>query len=391
MTGKTLNLFIIAGEESGDRLAAGLVTSLRDRFAQVPLAGVGGDNLKALGMEPMFEMEEISIIGLAGVIVSLPKLIRRIAQAADAAVAARPDAVILVDAPDFNLRVARKIRERDPSIPIIKWVSPSVWAWRPGRARAMKPYIDHLLALLPFEPQVHEDLGGPPCTYTGHPLLWELDTLRPGPGERVPLEQADKPKLVVMPGSRRGEIKAHGEVFGEALGYAAARGLECDVCVPTLPRIEEQVRACVARWPVPARVVVGQEARRAELRSAHAGLVASGTATLEVALAGVPFVVGYRVDRLVMAISSIIRVPSVVLPNIILGRNAIREYLGVMFRPEVLGAGVDMFARDTPERRALVESLAEIDARMGTGGRDPSQIAADAVLATIAAKAEERG
>ena len=388
MNAASLRLFVVAGEESGDRLAADLVSVLKNRFEQVDIAGIGGDGLKAAGQQSLFEMDEISLMGLSAVIARLPALLRRITQTSSAAVAFRPDAVILVDAPDFNLRVAKRIRAQDPTIPIIKWVSPSVWAWRPGRAKAMTPYIDHLLALLPFEPEVHARLGGPKCTYTGHPLLSKLDKLRPAPGERTEIAAADPPSLVVMPGSRRSEIRGHAPLFGEALSVAQSRGARFSVVVPTLERIADEVRDLTADWPVDANIVVGEEARQAALRSAHAALVASGTATLEVALSGVPMIVGYRVEPMMVPVTRIIRTWTVVLPNLILGKPAIREFLGMMMRPEVTGASLAMLLSDTPERRALVESLAELEARMATGERAPAEIAADAVMQTIA---ERRG
>ena len=386
MTSGTIRLFIVAGEESGDRLAADLVAEMKRRFAHVEVAGIGGDGLKALGLDPLFPMDEISLMGITAVISRLPNLIRRISQTAAAAISYRPDAVVLVDAPDFNLRVAKRIRARGPSVPIIKWVSPSVWAWRPGRARAMVPHVDHLLALLPFEPEVHKRLGGPPCTYTGHPLLMRIDELRPVSGERVPLNEADPPELLVLPGSRRGELKSHARLFGEAIGFAHDRGARFKVTVPTLPRIADDVKKAVESWPLPAEVVSTQEERNAAYRRAHAALAASGTVTLELALAGIPMIVGYHLDAIALRIAPLIRVWTVVLPNLILGRQAVREFLGTTLRPEVLGAGVELLVTDTPERRAMIESLAELDAHMETGDRSPAEIAADAVLETVAQK-----
>ncbi|MCB1477844.1 MAG: lipid-A-disaccharide synthase [Tepidamorphaceae bacterium] len=386
MAGETLKLFVIAGEESGDRLATDLVAEMSRRYAHVEIAGIGGDGLKSFGLDPLFPMDEISLMGLTSVVVRLPNLLKRIAQASAAAISFRPDAVILVDAPDFNLRVAKRIRARDPSIPIIKWVSPSVWAWRPGRAKAMVPHVDHILALLPFEPEVHKRLGGPPCTYTGHPLLSRLKDLRPQPGERVELADADPPSLLVLPGSRRGELKLHVKVFGEALSHAAQHGAKFTVTVPTLERIRDSVEQATRDWPFPVEIVSGEAERYAAYRKAHAALAASGTVTLELALAGVPMAVGYGLDAVSLQLTRFIRIWSVILPNLILGRPAIREYLGLMFIPDALGAGIAQLLRDTPERRAMIESLKELDACMDTGDRSPAEIAADTVVETIAGK-----
>ncbi|MFN0263527.1 lipid-A-disaccharide synthase [Tepidamorphus sp. 3E244] len=386
MGASALKVFVIAGEESGDRLAATLIAELKKRFDTVEIAGIGGDALSEHGLASLFPMDELSIMGVSAVLRQLPSLLRRIEQASKAAASFQPDVAILVDAPDFNLRVARKLRARAPKIPIVKWVSPSVWAWRSGRAKAMVPYIDHLLALLPFEPDAHRDLGGPPCTYTGHPLLSRLHDLRPSRGERAPLAEANPPNLLVMPGSRRSELRGHGALFGEALSFARQHGASFTVTVPTLPRIAEDVRELVRDWPVDVAVVSGKDERDQAFRSAHAALVASGTSTLELAIAGVPMVVAYKVETMMLPVMPFIRIWTAVLPNLIIGRPAIREYLGNMLRPETLGAAVAMLLADTPERRAMTESLRELDAKMSTGERSPAEIAADTVLATMAAK-----
>ncbi len=382
MQGERLKLFVIAGEESGDRLASALVAELATRFEHIELVGIGGEGLRAAGLKSLFPMDDISLMGITAVLARLPRLMRRLGEAVDAAYEARPDAAILIDAPDFNLRLAKRLRTRDPSIPIIKWVSPSVWAWRPGRAKAMSAYVDRLLAILPFEPAAHERLGGPPCTYTGHPLLEKCEALRPAPGERMPLEDAEQPSLLVLPGSRGGEIKRFAPVFGRALAEITARDVAFQVTVPTLARHEEAVRAEVEKWPVPAKVVVGEEARFAAFRSAHAALAASGTVTLELGLAGVPTVVGYDGDRIMRLLAPLIRVWSIVLTNLIIGRPVMREYVGDMFRDDMMGAATAALLTDTPERRAQIEALKELDAAMATE-RPPAEIAADAVMAAI--------
>ena len=383
MSDNGLKLFVIAGEESGDQLAGELVGELARRFDHIELVGVGGESLKSAGLNSLFPMDDISLMGVTAVLAALPRLARRISTAVNAAVEARPDAVILVDAPDFNLRVAKRLRKRDPSIPIIKWVSPSVWAWRPGRARAMAAHVDHLLAILPFEPEVHVRLGGPPCTYTGHPMFRKRDALRPAEGERVPLEQTERPRLLVLPGSRSGEIKRIAPTFGRVLSEIRDRDVAFEVIVPTLERHEGQVRAQTAMWPVPAQIVVGEEARHAAFRSAHAALAASGTVTLELGLAGVPSVVGYKSDMLVRLAGPLIRVWSIVLTNLIIGRPVMREYFGTLFRDDMMGAATAALLTDTPERRAQIASLAELDEAMRTP-KPPAELAADAVIKTIA-------
>src|SRR5882762_3717485 len=179
------NIFLIATEESGDRLGASLMKVLRQRLGgAVRFEGVGGRAMAREGLVSRFPIEELSIIGLAAVVKQLPKILRLIRETAKAVTEAKPDVLVIIDSPDFTHRVARRVRAADPQIPIVDYVSPSVWAWRPGRARAMLSYIDHVLALLPFEPEAYRALRGPPCSYVGHPLIEQLASLRPNPEER---------------------------------------------------------------------------------------------------------------------------------------------------------------------------------------------------------------
>ncbi len=198
---------IVAAEESGDALGAALAQALRGaQGGAVKLAGVGGRAMAAAGIASPFAIDELAIIGLTAIPRRLPTILRRIRETADAIVAARPDALVIIDSPDFTHRVARRVRRRAPSIPILDYVSPSVWAWRPGRARAMRAYVDQVLAILPFEPAVHARLGGPPCTYVGHPLIERIAELRPNADE-ARRRLADPPLVLVLPGSRSNEIR----------------------------------------------------------------------------------------------------------------------------------------------------------------------------------------
>ncbi|HEY7999387.1 MAG TPA: lipid-A-disaccharide synthase, partial [Pseudolabrys sp.] len=177
------HIFLVAGEESGDRLGAALIAAIRQDSPEAKFSGVGGAQMAALGVSSLFPLGELAIIGFADIPASLPRIVARIRETAEAVIAARPGVLVIIDSPDFTHRVARRVRARAPQIPIVDYVCPSVWAWRSGRARAMKHYVDHVLALLPFEPKVMRELGGPPCTYVGHPLFEQLDDLRPNAEE----------------------------------------------------------------------------------------------------------------------------------------------------------------------------------------------------------------
>jgi len=291
-------IFLIATEESGDRLGAHLMKVLRQRLGgAVRFEGVGGQSMAREGLTSLFPIEELSIIGLAAVLKQLPKVLRLIRETVGAVMRARPDILVIIDSPDFTHRVARRVRARDPAIPIIDYVSPSVWAWRPGRARAMRAYIDHVLALLPFEPEEYRRLRGPPCSYVGHPLTEQLATLRPGAEEQKRRNEAP-PVLLVLPGSRRSEIRHHMAVFGETLGRLHAGGVAFELILPTMPHLLEVIQEGVKSWKIAPRVVVGEQEKRAAFRIASAALAKSGTVTLELALAGVPMVTAYRTGAL---------------------------------------------------------------------------------------------
>jgi lipid-A-disaccharide synthase len=188
---RPLSIFIVAAEESGDALGAALARTLAAKNGAVKLMGVGGSAMAAAGIKSAFAIDELSIIGLTAIPQRLPTIFRRIRETAHAVVEAKPDAVVIVDSPDFTHRVARRVRALSPSIPILDYVSPSVWAWRPGRARAMRAYIDHVLAILPFESDVHRELGGPPCSYVGHPLVERVAAFRPNADETQARRAAD--------------------------------------------------------------------------------------------------------------------------------------------------------------------------------------------------------
>ncbi len=374
---------MVAGEESGDQLGGALMEGLLALApAGVRFSGVGGRRMAASGLHSLFPMDDLTAIGIGQVLGKLPLILRRMAQTVEAVLRERPDILVLVDAPDFTHRVAARVRRQAPDIPIVKYVSPTVWAWRPGRAKAMRPSIDRLLALLPFEPAVHDKLGGPPTTYVGHPLLERLSELRPSDEEQVRRESAP-PRLVVLPGSRRSEIERLGEVFGAALGRVAA-GREVEIILPTLPRRLEQVSAIVARWPVRVRIVTDEAEKYAAFRTARVALAASGTVTLELALAGVPTVAAYKVAAWEAVIAPhILKIPSVLLPNLVLGENAMTEFLQHDCTADKLAAALDLLLENGDARDRQIAAFARLDAIFGIEGEPPSLRAARAVLAEV--------
>jgi lipid-A-disaccharide synthase len=378
-----LAIAIVAAEESGDALGAALARALVNAQNAVQLSGVGGRAMASAGISSPFAIDELAIIGLTAIPRRLPTILRRIRETADAIVKTRPRALVIVDSPDFTHRVARRVRRRAPEIPIIDYVSPSVWAWRPGRARAMRGYIDHVLAILPFEPDAHRQLGGPLCTYVGHPLIERLAELRPGPDEEA-RRRADPPLILVLPGSRSGEVSRLAGVFGAALERLHARTGAVELVLPTVAHLEQQLRAITAGWAVAPKIVVDPIAKWAAFRRARAALAASGTVTLELALSGVPMVAAYRLHFIEAAVARAIRLrarlPSVILANLVIGENVVPEFLQEECTPEQLSDALAALVGDTAQRRQQIAGFERLDAIMKIGGTSPSAKAAEIVL-----------
>ncbi|WAC26170.1 lipid-A-disaccharide synthase [Ancylobacter sp. SL191] len=376
----SLDVFLVAGEESGDILAAGLMAALRARVSGARFRGVGGGRMQALGLASLFPMDDITAMGFAQVIAGLPRILRRLRATVDAIVAAPPDVLVLVDAPDFTHRVAHRVRRKLPHLPIVKYVAPTVWVWREGRAKAMAPDIDRVLAVLPFEPQVMADLGGPPTIYVGHPLIGMLDHLRPN-AEEARLRASDRPVMLVLPGSRRAELARLGTVFGDVLGRLHQKLPHVDFVLPTLPKRLAEVEAMVADWPVKPRIVVDEADKHAAFRVARAALAASGTVTLELALAGIPTVAAYKVPWLEGRIAPhFIKVDTAILPNLILKEKAVPEYLQWHIDPPAMADQLVRLIEGGPERDAQVAAFARLDVVMGLDGARPGERAAQAVL-----------
>jgi lipid-A-disaccharide synthase len=379
-----LRVALVAGEHSGDQLGFKLMRALKEaRAGDIAFSGVGGDAMGAEGLTSLFPMSDVAVMGILPVLARLPTLLARIHETAQAIVAASPDVLVIIDSPDFTHRVARRVRAALPKLPIVDYVSPSVWAWRPGRARAMRAYVDCVLALLPFEPEAYRRLSGPRCVYVGHPLIERLDELRPNAGEAR--DRASAPPLIVaLPGSRRSEVTRLMADFGGALARLSQSVGPVSVVLPTLPHIEGEVRALAARWPEPVTIVVGEKAKYSAFRAARASLAASGTATLELALAGVPMVGAYKVSLIEEQLKYLIKVPSILLPNLILGERAIPEKLQKDCSPASLGAALGEIVRDGPARSRQLEALSRLDLLMALpDGGAPSVHAAHAVLETI--------
>jgi len=382
--GVARRIFLIATEESGDRLGAHLMKVLRQRLGgAVRFEGVGGLGMTREGLKSLFPIEELSIIGFSAVVKQLPKLLRLIRQTTDAVLRAGPDILIIIDSPDFTHRVARRVRARDPTVPIVDYVSPSVWAWRPSRARTMRTYVDHVLALLPFEPEAYRRLHGPLCTYVGHPLIEQLASLRPNAEEQA-RRSGSPPVLLVLPGSRSSEIRHHMAIFGEALDRLQAQGKVFEPILPTMPHLVELVRDGVKSWKVTPQIVVGEQEKRSAFRIATAALAKSGTVTLELALSGVPMVAAYRAGALeARIVLRFVTVQSVILANLVVGENVVPEFVQDDCTADKLAGALGAVLSDSPMRRRQQDAFARMDDVMSTGNQSPSVRAADIVLGML--------
>jgi lipid-A-disaccharide synthase len=381
---RPLSIYLVAAEQSGDALGAALIGALRARYdGPLELAGVGGEAMSVAGVTSPFAIEDLSIVGFNAIPKRLPIILRRIRETADAIINKHPDALVIIDSPDFTHRVARRVRRRAPAIPIIDYVSPSVWAWRPGRAPAMRAYVDHVLAILPFEPAALAKLGGPPCSYVGHPLIERLGDLRPNANEAL-RRRTDPPLLLLLPGSRQTEIRRLIGIFGETIARVAKTAGPIDLVLPTLPHLMPAIREAGANWAVQPRIVVDAAEKWAAFRNARAALAASGTVTLELALAGIPIVAAYRVSRMEEMIFRLLRsrttLSSAILANLVLGENVIPEFLQGNCRPDRLADALAPLLSDTPQRQSQVAAFAKLDRIMDVGGEPPSAKAAAIVL-----------
>jgi lipid-A-disaccharide synthase len=379
-----LEIFLVAAEESGDRLGGALMRALQQR-ASVPVrfSGVGGREMTAAGLDSLLPIDDFSIIGFAAIPRRLPRILHHLITTVRAVLKRRPHALVIIDSPGYTLWVARFVHWFDSSIPIVDYVSPSVWAWRAGRAKSMRGYIDHVLALLPFEPGVHQRLGGPRCSYVGHPLIEEVARLRPNESEAM-RRRAEPPVVLAMPGSRSGEVDRLAAIFGETLALVQQRVGPIEVVVPTVAHLLPRVKKATATWPIQPRIVVEQADKQAAIRIARAALAKSGTTTLELAVAGVPMVAAYKVSALEgRVIQRLVQVPSYILANLVIGENVVPELVQEECTPERLADALVPLIGDTPQRRKQVDAFSWLDSIMEIGSRAPAARAADIVLGSI--------
>ncbi len=386
-TGLETHIVLIAGEHSGDNLGGGLMASLRQlHAAPLRFSGVGGALMEREGLNSLFPLDEIAVMGPVAILKRLPQLVRRVYQTVDACVAANPDVIVIIDSPEFTHPIAKRLKKRLPGVPILNYVSPSVWAWRSGRARKMARYIDHVLALLPFEPEVHAGLGGPKCSYVGHPLAEKIESI--GAIDTAPLRSRlnldmTQPTLAILPGSRPSEISRLIDIFGAALQRLSKRHGPVNILIPTLSHVRHLIEAATGDWPMKVHILMDEEDKFAAFRLSEAALAASGTVTLELAAAGTPMVVAYRVDPLAARLAWLVKVPSFVLPNLVIGRNAVPEFMQDECTAENLSSSLFDLLTDDAVRQDQLAALREVQKKLVLDHGTPSRRAAEIVLEYI--------
>jgi lipid-A-disaccharide synthase len=383
----TSTFFLIAGEASGDSLGARLMRALKHKLdGKVSFRGIGGPQMQAEGLELLFPHTELMHFGVVEVVRHIPRLLRRIDQTAREIVRVHPDAVISIDSPDFCFRVAKKVRKLSNGvhIPLIHYVAPTVWAWRPGRAKKIARFLDHLLAVLPFEPPyfLREGL---PCTFVGHSIV-EGEAAN-GSGAIFRSRHNIEPRtplLTVLPGSRTGEVTRLLPIFKQTVILLQAQHPDLQIVIPTVPHLHDRVATEIKTWPVRSYFVEGERDKYDAFAASHVALACSGTVALELALARLPAVIAYKINNLTAFLyRRFIRTPYANLVNIMHRKKVVPEFLQENCTPEKLAQGIDRLLCDDVARQAQIAALASTAEWLGQGQFVPSECAAETVLAAL--------
>lgn len=369
-----IRLFILAGEPSGDRIGADLVKRLRVQH-RATLTGVGGAELEGEGLKSLFPMSDLSVMGVTDVLKRLPLLLWRARQTARSILAQSPDMVILIDSQVFSQTVAKHLRKAGYAGKILLYVAPSVWAWKPERAPALKPLYDEVLAVLPFEPAVMRKLGGPPTSYVGHPAL-EQTSFRASEPERGP--------VLLLPGSRAGELRRHLPLMEQVARALRNHPRVTGFVLPTLKSVEEDVLRTVTTWKTPVFVTTTAEAKRKAFAEALVAAAVSGTVTLELALSGVPMAIAYVGDRGQMQRWRKYKPRFIGLPNILYGNDLVPEFVTAEPQPGPFIDEIERLLEDSAAVERQRAGLARVRGGMEKGAPEaPLVDAVDRVLANL--------
>ena len=371
-----LRFFLIAGEPSGDRLGAALMAGLRALSPGVEFAGVGGPLMQASGLHSLFPMEELSVMGIAEVLPKYFALKRRIAEAAKAALASNPAALITIDSPDFCLRVAALVKAARPDLRTIHYVAPSVWAWRPGRAAKMARVIDHVLALLPFEPP-YMTAHGMTCDFVGHPVVAE-PLASP---QEMALMAGTSPLILALPGSRKAEVTRLAPVIGAVLAQVKSAHPLARVVLPTVRGVAGLVRDVSSDWPIAPIIIEDAALKRAAFAAADVAIAASGTVSLELAANGCPMVIAYDMHPLTLwLMRRAALIDTVTLVNLVAETRVVPEFIGDRCTADLIAPAVLGLLADGSAQTAAMQLTMD---RLGQGGEPPGLRAARSVFAHL--------
>ncbi len=376
-------VFLIAGEPSGDAIGARLMVALRNHHgADIRFAGLGGDAMISEGLNSLFPISDISIMGLLEILPRLSLVLRRIRETVALIRELKPDIVVTIDSPGFCFRVWRRLGAAAP--PLMHYVAPTVWAWRPERAQKFADAVQHLLALLPFEPPYFEKVGLP-CTFVGHPVLESGADQGDGAAFRARHGiAADARVMGVLPGSRRGEVSRLMDPFGATVRQLTEIHPGLRIVVPTVPSVADLVQSKVADWPGEVIIAPEMDQKYDAMAACDVALAASGTVALELGMAGVPMVIGYRLNALTgLVVRRLVKAKYVCLINLLLDREAVPELLLAECREERITPAIDRLLRDPQARANQIAASARAIARLDAGGAVPSDRAAQAVLEMI--------
>ncbi len=382
-----MRIFIIAGEVSGDKLGGALMEGLRSQVAELSFDGVGGPKMREQGLRSRFAMDELSLMGIVEILPKYFHLKRRIRELTEAILANPPDVLITIDSPDLCLRVAAAVKERNSKIRTVHYVAPTVWAWRPERAERMSKFVDHVLALFPFEPPYMER-AGMDCDFVGHPVVAEkIGTDEEAISLRTVLGMNKGPLVLALPGSRRSEVSRLTGTFGAALSKLHEKHPDMRVIVPCAAPVVGLVRKLTAHWPVrsvlvdPTRESGFSGAKLAAFRAADVALAASGTVSLELAASGTPMVIAYDMKWLSRRIiKKKLLIDTVTLVNLVSDTRTIPEFIGNECRPGPIADALEQVLQNSEAQKEAMRLTME---RLGQGGEPPGLRAAKAVLARL--------
>ena len=381
-------IFLVAGEPSGDQLGALLMAALRaETDGRVRFAGIGGRRMAGEGLDSLFPIEDQAVMGIFEVLPVVLKVYRRVKATVAEVQRIQPDAVVTIDSPSFTLEISQRLKGK-LAAPLVHYVAPSVWAWKPWRAKQIAGFLDHLLALLPFEPPYFER-HGLATTVVGHPVVEAAETPRDPAGFRsrhgIP---PDAPIVCVLPGSRRGEVSRHEPVMAGALALLKARMPDLHAVVPTVPTVAEMVAERAAAWPVPATVLDDPTEKYDAFAAARAAVATSGTVAVELAVAGLPATILYRVGPLTAIVGrALLKIDYASIVNLLLKRAVQPELLQEGCTPELVAETLESLMTDEERRSAHLADCAEATALLGRGGEPPSRRAARAILDLVRTRA----